>query len=112
MQEVHEAMRIFQQTEIPKAIAYAAKGGQALHLHRIIANKRKAPTCFLKAINRGEDIAHLFDQDEERLRKTAQALGIRVILVERGGTPRQHIDLCGAPLKKAIKLAGQKKAII
>lgn len=97
-------MKIFQAAEIPEAVAYAQEGGQALHLHRIIANKKKAPACFVKAIDKGEHIAHLFDQDEDRLRKTALGLGVRIILVERQGTPKQHIDLCGAPLKKAIKL--------
>jgi hypothetical protein len=113
VQEIHEErsliwynldMKIFQQIEIPEAVAYAMEGGQALHLHRIIANKAKAPSCFIRAVNKGENIAHLFDQDVERLRKTALALGVRVILIEREGCPKQHIDLCGAPLKKAIKL--------
>lgn len=97
-------MKIFQQSEVPEAVTYAMTGGQALHLHRLIVNRQKAPSCFIKAINQGEDIAHLFDQDGERLRKTARSLGVKVILVEREGTSKQHIDLCGAPLKKAMKL--------
>ena len=97
-------MKSFQQNDLRAAIAYAKEGGQALHLHRLIANRKKAPACFIRAINRGEDIAHLFDQDVDRLKATARSLGVNVILVEREGTPKQHIDLCGAPLRKAVTL--------
>jgi hypothetical protein len=93
---------MFKQHEVREAVAYAAEGGQALHLHRIIANRAKAPRCFVRAIDRGEEIAHLFDQDEARLRATVRELGVRVVVVERRGEPGQHVDLCGAPLKKAV----------
>ena len=55
----------------------------------------------LKAVERGEDIAHLFDQDETRLRATARRLGVKIIQVCRPGSPSQHIDLCGQPCRRA-----------
>lgn len=90
--------------ELREAVEYAEKGGQSLHLHTIIGNRSKAPECFVRAVDKGENIAHLFDQDKRRLIATARKLGIRVIMVEREGTPHQHIDLCGAPLKRAVEL--------
>lgn len=95
-------MKRFRTLEIDEALAHAKEGGQSLHLHRIIAGK--APRCFVHAVNRGEDIAHLFDLDELRLVATAKRLGVRVIHIDRQGTDRQHIDLCGAPLRKALEL--------
>jgi hypothetical protein len=97
-------MKRFECLEIEEAVSHAADGGQALHLHRIIVDRRKAPRCFVAAVDRGENIAHLFDQDEARLRATAKRLGVRVLVVERAGTPEQHIDLCGAPLRRALAL--------
>jgi hypothetical protein len=98
-------MRVFQVRELKDAIAYAAAGGQALHLHRILGPR--PPACFRRDVEQGKDIAHLFDQDKERLVATVRRLGVRVIKVEREGTSRQHIDLCGVPLQKAI---GQSNA--
>lgn len=98
-------MKSFETMELREAIAYAASGGQALHLHQIIMDKKKAPKCFVAAVNRGEDIAHLFDQDIARLTATARELGVRVIVVEREDTPSQHIDLCGKPLRLAKEMA-------
>lgn len=97
-------MKTFGVWEVEEAVEYAAAGGQALHLHNIIVDWDKAPSCFVRAVQSGENIAHLFDQDEARLIKTARSLGVNIILVEREGTPNQHIDLCGKPLKKAIAL--------
>lgn len=96
------SMKIFQCREVQEAKAHALAGHQALHLHQIIGDWDKAPACFKAAINRGEDIAHLFDQDEMRLVATVKKLGVKVVVVEHPGTPRQHVDLCGGPLKKAI----------
>ena len=95
-------MKVFLLREVEEAWAYADEGGQALHLHNIIVDYDKAPRCFVAAVERGENIAHLFDKDEARLIKTARRLGVRVILVERRGRHGQHIDLCGQPLKRAI----------
>jgi len=97
-------MKIFQQREVEEAKQHALEGGQALHLHRIIGDWDAAPSCFKRAIERGEDIAHLFDQDELRLVATVKKLGVKVVVVEHPGTPRQHVDLCGGPLKKAKAL--------
>lgn len=94
-------MKAFKCMEIDEALAFSREGGQALHLHRIIANPDTAPRCFVSAVDRGEDIAHLFDLSEMRLIATAKKLGVKVVYVDRAGTDRQHIDLCGAPLRKA-----------
>lgn len=96
-------MKVFQMMQLEEAVAYAASGGQALHLHRICGPK--APTCFKMAIRKGENIAHLFDMDVARLLGTAYRLGINHLLVEKRGTSHQHIDLCGGPLRKAMALA-------
>jgi hypothetical protein len=94
-------MKAFQSRDVDEAKEYAMQGGQALHLHQIICDRDKAPSCFVRAVDRGEDIAHLFDQDVSRLIRTVRSLGVRIVVVEREGTPRQHVDLCGAPLRKA-----------
>ena len=93
-------MTVFRQRQLPAAYAHAAQGGQALHLlaGSFAYLRRDTPRCF-----RGHrQIAHLFDQDKERLIATARRLGVRVIRVEREATHRQHIDLCGQPLERAI----------
>ena len=74
-----------------------------MHLHQIVFPE--SPLCFRQAVDRGEDIAHLFDQDKARLEKTARRLGVRVIYIHKEDTPRQHIDLCSGPLRKAIQEA-------
>lgn len=98
-------MKVFQEREVAEALAHAAAGGQAIHLHRIIVDRRRAPRCFVQAVDRGEDIAHLFDRDEDRLVATVKRLGVRVVVVGRRGQPGQHVDLCGGPLRKALLLA-------
>lgn len=104
-------MKTFKALQLREALAHAVEGRQALHLHTIIVDRRKAPRCFVAAVDRGEYIAHLFDLDKTRLIKTARRLGVKVILVEREDTIKQHIDLCGAPLRKARELArAEKKA--
>lgn len=95
-------MKHFPMQEIEEAQGYAALGGQALHTHRIIVNRRTAPRCFLREVDAGRDIAHLFDRDVDRLKETALKLGVNIIVVEREGQLGQHIDLCGAPLRKAL----------
>lgn len=97
-------LKVFASHEIAQAQAHAAAGGQALHLHCIIPDRRRAPRCFVAAVDRGEDIAHLFDLDTKRLKTTARRLGVRVVYVDREGTSGQHIDLCGSPLRKAKSL--------
>jgi hypothetical protein len=95
-------MRVFERRQLREAIAHAAAGNQALHLHDVIVDPSKAPRCFVNAVRRGENIAHLFDRDRDRLVRTVRQLGVRMIVVERKGTDGQHVDLCGLPLKKAL----------
>lgn len=95
-------MKRFVQGQIEEALEYAAAGGQALHRHQMIVDYAKAPSCFVREVEAGRDIAHLFDQDEVRLIATARKLGVKVILVERRGQPSQHIDLCMGPLRGAL----------
>jgi hypothetical protein len=97
-------MRVFSCMEIHEAEAYAAQGGQAVHLHQIIGDPARAPQCFVRALARGEYLAHLFDQDEKRLISTARKLGVRVVVVEHRGQPGQHVDLMGRPLQRALAL--------
>ena len=95
-------MKSFQQSEIAAAYDYAKSGGQALHLMGgwVASLNSRTPKCF-----KGRNvIAHLFDQDSQRLISTARKLGVRVILVEHLQTSRQHIDLCGRPLERALAL--------
>jgi len=96
-------MRVFDQREIRAAYAHSIAGGQALHLMdgRFAYLCRDTPSCFKGR----RQLAHLFDQDRERLERTARQLGVRVIRVEHPGTHRQHIDLCGQPLERARALA-------
>jgi len=105
-----EGLKSFQRNEIKAAYAWAAEGGTAIHLHRDIPNyhegsktKPRAPKCFRDAIDRGENIAHVFDQDYARLVTMARSLGVVNILVEHRGTPSQHVDLCGSPLRKLLQ---------
>jgi len=100
-------MKKFKCLEIEEAIEFAQQGGQALHLHQIIMNPETAPRCFVSAVNRGEDIAHLFDQNLERLKETVRKLGVRVVFVDKLGTPNQHVDLCGKPLRLAKALCSE-----
>lgn len=97
-------MKIFLQREIREAYAFAAEGGQALH----VCDSRglvgpDAPQCF-KATTQ---FAHLFDQDYQRLIATARRLGVRVVVPQHCGTNRQHVDLCGKPLTRDIAIAHQ-----
>lgn len=104
-------IKTFKMREIEEAIAFAAEDHThlALHLHRIIVDRDKAPKCFVRAVDKGEDIAHLFCQSITKLVMTAKRFGVKVIVVERQGTPNQHIDLCGGPLAKAKWEAEQQK---
>lgn len=94
--------RIFEANELQQAIAFAVAGGQALHLHTICG--RRAPKCFRAAIARGEQIAHLFDSDEARLTRTARTLGVQVVVIDKAGTYRSHVDLCAGPLRNALRV--------
>jgi hypothetical protein len=89
-------MKLFEYREVREAKAHALDGGQALHVFPAYKEPR-APVCF----KRSDEWGHLLDQDEERLIRTAKQLGVRKIVVDQKGTERQHIDLCGAPLRRA-----------
>lgn len=98
-------IRIFEEREIAQARLFASDGGQALHLMsgRFAYLRKDTPQCFK---GRGM-IAHLFDNDRDRLIRTARRFGVKVIRVERDGEHGQHIDLCGAPLTRARQEATQ-----
>lgn len=68
------------------ALAYAAAGGQALHVL-------------------GVSPGRLYDRDLPRLVTTARSLGLREVLVARTGTARQHVVIIGLPLIKACMAA-------
>lgn len=95
-------MRHFGQREVREALQHAASGGQALHVWdpgpSAAARWPKAPAIFLKH----RPWAHLFDQNSSRLVETARRLGVRRVVIDRRGGRGQHVDLCGAPLERAI----------
>ena len=91
---------MFEEKEIWKAYEFAAAGGQALHLFNDSGVYPGAPACFKKS----REAAHLFDINTKRLIVTARQLGVRVIKIGRIGMPKQHVDLCGRPLKRAIEI--------
>ncbi|MEN6550033.1 MAG: hypothetical protein ABFE07_28660 [Armatimonadia bacterium] len=93
-------MKAFAQDQVREAQGYAAAGGQALHLiNTAILLGMDVPPPFRGA----KALAHLFDQDLDRLVATAKRLGIRILLVHRPGELSQHVDLVGGPLRKAMK---------
>ena len=93
-------MRQFEKRQVREAIAYARDGGQALHVYPGIKSM-PAPRSFHKSVL----WAHLFDQDGSRLRATARQLGVRRIVVDQEKTEKQHVDLCGKVLERAIEMA-------
>lgn len=93
--------QVFQPNEIHEARAHAQAGGIAIHLHKIVFPH--SPQCFRQAVKRGEYIAHVFGQDAEELRALARSLGIKVVFIDKEGTPSQHLDCCGAPLKRLLE---------
>ena len=100
-------MRVFTYGEIEEALQHAADGGQALHLFdpRPFC-KPSTPSCFKRASEAG----HLFDRDNRRLVETARRLGVRIVHIDRAGGSGQHVDLVGAPLRKAKKEAKEASA--
>ena len=95
-------MMRFAERDYKAALAFAAGGGQGLHVFTGAAAHPGAPVCF----KRSEGAAHLFDGNKGRLLATAKALGVRRVKIELEGTDRQHVDLCGGPLRKAIGMCG------
>lgn len=88
-------------TDIRKAREYAATGKQALHVWKPGDGwMEEAPRCF----RTHRDLwGHLFDQDLDRLKKTARRLGVRNIVPGHIGDCYQHVDLCGKSLQRAIE---------
>jgi hypothetical protein len=75
-------MTLFRPHQEQDALAYAAAGGQALHLVALTP-------------------ARLYDRDVARLVQTVRDLGESAVLVAATGTPRQHVVVSGLALCKA-----------
>lgn len=71
------------------ALAYAAAGGQALHVLGVSSGR-------------------LYDQDLPRLVTTARNLGLDAVRVARTGTDHQHVVIIGLPLIKACMHARER----
>lgn len=104
-------MKQFAFRDVRAALAYSRAGGQALHIHRLIPNRKTAPKLFMMAVDAGQDIAHLFDLDAERLIRTAKSLGVKNPRIHRKGDRGQHVDLAGGPLHRAKMIAAYCVAI-
>lgn len=93
-------MKLFAQKDLKAAYAYAESGGQALHvISGTFAYLRPGTPAVFKG---REQIAHLLDNDLDRLWATARRLGVRVVKPERIGRVGQHVDLCGKPFDRAL----------
>ena len=85
---------------LPLALEDAKQGKQALFLHKWIGGPN-VPLPFQGS----RLIGKLFDMNQRRLLLTALSLGIKVIKIDRPGQIKQHIDLVGPPLERALQLA-------
>lgn len=103
-------MKLFQQNQLLEAHKHVEDGGQALHLMTPKFcqswNEPGIPRCF--DITRSHGWAHLMDADVKRLLATARHLGIKRIVISNFGKRGQHVDLCGAPLDKAVIECGHE----
>lgn len=100
-------MRLFLTHQIREAIAYANEHplNSALHLHRIVFPN--SPECFKRDVRLGLPIAHLFSTDLYFLREIAARHGVKRVFIDKQNTPRQHIDLCGRPLREVLEEMGE-----
>jgi len=98
-------VKLFTEWELLEAWKYAEEGGQALHLFDGRPWKSQAPMVF----RRYNQWAHLMDTDLKRLIATAKKLGVRKVVVGRKGGRFQHVDLCGEPMLKAIRMCDKRK---
>lgn len=60
-----------------------------------------APSCFEQSPVWGK----LYDQDAQRLVNMARGLGVNRVVIHHQGASRQHVDLCGEPLRRAMASA-------
>jgi hypothetical protein len=98
---IEDRTQVFQALELREAVSHAQAGGIAVHLHKIVFPH--SPKCFKDAVKRGEYIAHVFGLDKQELARLGRQMGVRVIYIDKEGTERQHIDMCGAPLRKLLE---------
>ena len=96
-------MKQFEMKDLKTAKDYSLQGFQALHIHTLNAGH--------PLFRRYSKIGHLFDMNKITLIATAKRLGVRIIKVEREGETEQHIDLCGKPFEKAMKMCKWHLAI-
>lgn len=99
-------MKLFMPRQIREAYKWVQESpfNSALHLHFFVFPN--SPSVFKKAVARREPIAHLFSQDKEFLIEVAKYLGVNKIVIDREGTFRQHVDLCGNPLADCLSEMG------
>lgn len=87
--------RYFSFREIREAGSHAAAGGVAVH-----------HTGF--PFRRWRFTAHLFAADTEALLAAIRKTGANPKWIQYPGTPREHFDLMGGPLERAMALCGRK----
>jgi len=85
--------------ELPKAVVNSLEGNVSLHLmwEPTDFDRERAPLAFKRAKSWG----HLLCQDERVLRQLAAQLGVKRVMIHGKGLPKQHVDLCGEPLRRA-----------
>lgn len=98
-------MKVFRVFELEEAREYSLSGDIAIHLHHIVFPN--SPKCFKNDVRVGLPIAHVMCQDIPTLLSLSRRLGINKIKVEGQGTPNQHVDFCGKPLRELMKEAGE-----
>jgi hypothetical protein len=87
-------------SNIREAIQHAESGGISLHVWK---HPRGYPHDIPKCFEQSESWGHLFCQKIELLERVARRFGVRNVVVSKIGKLRQHVDLCGKPLEKAIE---------
>jgi len=93
-------MKLFAQNQAKEAIRAAAEGELALHVWTGADRWPHAPQVFKATPLAG----HLLGQSHLDLVRVAMDLGVHLPAIQNGGTRTQHIDLCGAPLRRAIRM--------
>jgi len=93
-------MKLFRRSQTREAIHYAIDGGQALQ--PFIKTSVFCGGCgnFFKYPQRA---ARLFDQDYKRLVETIKSFGINSVHVHLEGQDKQHVDVVGKPLERAMR---------